>query len=292
MRASHFAAIAPATLLACALAPLQAAQAADYPVLRGSQIEQPFEQRSELFSSGRFDWSGFYFGGFAALSETEFEPGPGLPDLARSAYRNTALGQAVDMGQFVVDQGSKRDSGTNFGGFTGYNFLFGDVVLGLEADYTRAGQEYGFSDFIARRTVAGGQTIDWSMNTRLGARLHDYATARLRMGYAYGRIMPFATIGAAFGRFDAFSTIDATAAIVTNAGTATETSTSAAGYPLRVGVARKDVWGFGMAFGAGVDWALTDNLLLRAEYQYVAFGEVEGTTTTVNTGRVAAALKF
>lgn len=288
MRASHFAAIGPTALIACALASPQAVQAADY--LRGSQIEQPIE--SPAFSSGRFDWSGFYFGGFAGQSEAEFEPGPGLPDLARSAFRNTTLGQTVDMGQFVVEQGSKRDSGTNFGGFAGYNFLFGDVVLGLEADYTRADQGYGFTDFIARRSFAGGQVIDWSMDTRLGARLHDYATARLRMGFAYGRIMPFATIGAAFGRFDAFSTIDATAAIVTNAYTAAETSRMAMGYPLRVGVARKDTWGFGMAFGAGVDWAVTDNLFLRAEYQYVAFGEVEGTSTTVNTGRVAAGLKF
>ncbi|WP_332696570.1 outer membrane protein [Bosea sp. (in: a-proteobacteria)] len=289
MRAASLAALTPVVAMACALTLPQAAQAADY--LRGSQIEQPVEP-PPLFGGGRFDWSGFYFGGFAGSSETEFEPGPGLPDLARSAFRNTALGQTVDMGQFVVDQGSKRDSGINFGGFAGYNYLFGDVVVGLEADYTRSDQEYGFRDFIARRTIAGGQVLDWSMDTRLGARLHDYATARLRMGFAYGRIMPFATIGAAFGRFDAFSTIDATAAIVTNANTATETSRMASGYPLRVGVARKDVWGFGMAFGGGIDWALTDNLFVRAEYQHVAFGDVEGTSTSVNTGRVAAALKF
>ena len=288
MRAASIAALTPVVAMACALTLPQAAQGADY--LRGSQIEQPIEAPS--FGAGAFDWSGFYFGGFAGQSETEFEPGPGLPDLARSAFRNTALGQAVDMGQFVVDQGARRDSGINFGGFLGYNYLFGDVVLGLEADYTRADQGYGFRDFIARRTTAGGQTLDWSMDTKLGARLHDYATARLRMGYAYGPIMPFATIGAAFGRFDAYSTIDATAAIVTNANTATETSRMAAGYPLRVGVARKNIWGFGMAFGAGVDWAVTDNLLLRAEYQYIGFGEVEGTSTTVNTGRIAAALKF
>ena len=288
MRAASIAALTPVVAMACAVMQPQAAQGADY--LRGSQIEQPIE--APAFSSGRFDWSGFYFGGFAAMSETEFEPGPGLPDLARSAFRNTALGQAVDMGQFVVEQGSKRDSGTNFGGFVGYNYLFGDVVLGLEADYTRGGQQYTFTDFIARRTTAAGQTLDWSMDTRLGARLHDYATARLRMGYAYGRIMPFATIGAAFGRFDAVSTIDADVRIVMNPGTASETSAQALGYPLRVGVARKDTWGFGMAFGGGVDWAITDNLFLRAEYQYIAFGEVEGTSTTVNTGRVAAALKF
>lgn len=288
MRAASIAALTPVVAMACGLTLPQAAQGADY--LRGSQIEQPIE--APTFGGGSFDWSGFYFGGFAALAETEFEPGPGLPDLARSAFRNTALGQLVDMGQFVVDQGSKRDSATNFGGFTGYNFLFGDVVLGLEADYTRSGQQYSFNDFIARRTSTATQTIGWSMDTKLGARLHDYATTRLRMGYAYGRIMPFATIGAAFGRFDAYSTIDATASIITNANTAAETSRMAVDYPLRVGVARKNIWGFGMAFGAGVDWAVTDNLLLRAEYQYIGFGEVEGASTTVNTGRIAAALKF
>lgn len=135
MRAESIAALIPVVAIACALTLPQAAQGADY--LRGSQIEQPVE--APAFGSGSFDWSGFYFGGFAAMSETEFEPGPGLADLARSAFRNTTLGQVVDMGQFVVEQGSKRDSGTNFGGFIGYNYLFGDVVLGLEADYTRAG---------------------------------------------------------------------------------------------------------------------------------------------------------
>lgn len=264
---------------------------ADYPVLRGSQIEDTPPPPN--FSSGNAQWSGFYFGGLAGMNQTQFEPGTGLQELARFAYRNTTLGTDQDMGGFVKNLPKQRDSGAGYGAFAGYNLVFGDVVLGLEADYTRSGHEFASSDFIARRSATStGQTIDWSMTSNVAARLHDYATARLRMGWTYGSIMPFGTIGAAFGRFDAVSTIDATANIVTNPNTATERSSPGLGYPLRVGAARKNIWGVGMAFGGGVDWLVTENLFLRAEYQYIAFGDVEGVSTSVNTGRIAAALKF
>lgn len=291
MRIRSFAPVLGVAVLGLTVATLPAF-AADYPVLRGSQIDDAPPPPD--FSSGRTDWSGFYVGGFAGLNETEFKPDSGLQNLARSAYRNTLLGAENDMGAFVNDLPKRRDSGANFGGMIGYNFIFGDVMLGIEGDYTRSGHEYRFTDFIARRsTTSSGQTIDWSMTSNVGAQLHDYATARLRMGWTYGRIMPFGTFGAAFGRFDTVSTIDATANIVTtNPVTGVQTSSPAAGYPLRVGVARKDTWGFGMALGGGVDLALTDNLFLRAEYQYIAFADVQGTSTTINTGRVAAALKF
>ncbi|WID96175.1 outer membrane beta-barrel protein [Bosea vestrisii] len=290
MRAGSIAALAPVVGMACALALPQAAQGADY--LRGSQIEQPMEP-PPMFGGGRFDWSGFYFGGGAGVSETKFKPGEGLRALANSAFRNTDLAAERDMGSFINDLPDKRDSGTQFFGIAGYNYLFDDVVLGLEADYTRAGHEYRVSDFIARRSaLSTGNVYDWSMATNQAAKLDDYATLRLRMGWAYGRIMPFATIGAALGRFNTTSTIDADALIVTNAGQASETRMRANGYPLQVGTIRKNTYAFGLSAGAGVDWALTDNLFLRAEYQIIRFAEIEGTTTTVNTGRVAAALKF
>jgi outer membrane immunogenic protein len=288
MRAASIAALAPVVTLACTLA--LPVQGADY--LRGTQIEQPVEP-PPMFEGGRFDWSGFYVGGGAGISETKFKPGEGLRALANSAFRNTDLVAERDMGSFISDLPDKRDSGSQFFGIVGYNYLFDDVVLGLEADYTRAGHNYRVSDFIARRSsLSNGNVYDWSMTTNQAAKLDDYATLRLRMGWAYGRIMPFATIGAALGRFNTTSTIDADIAIVSNAGQANETSVRAVGYPLRVGTVRKNTYAFGLSAGAGVDWALTDNLFLRAEYQIVRFAEVEGTTTTVNTGRVAAALKF
>ena len=290
MRAASIAALAPVVAMACTLALPQAALGADY--LRGSQIEQPVEA-PPLFGGGRFDWSGFYFGGGAGVSETKFKPGEGLRALANSAFRNTDLVAERDMGSFINDLPDKRDSGTQFFGIAGYNYLFDDVVLGLEADYTRSGHEYRVTDYISRRsTMSSSRVYDWAMATDQAAKLNDYATLRLRMGWAYGRIMPFATIGAALGRFNTTSTIDADILIVNNANQANETRNRADGYPLRVGSIRKNTYAFGLSGGVGVDWALTDNLFLRAEYQIVRFAEVEGTTTTVNTGRIAAALKF
>ncbi|SFJ55548.1 Opacity protein [Bosea sp. OK403] len=271
----------------------RAASAADYPVLRGSQQTEDAPPRD--FDSGTFNWSGFYFGGGAGVSDTNFKPGNGLQDLARYAYRNTNLGAENDMGSFVSNLPEKRDSGATFFGFTGYNFAFGDAILGLEADYTRSGHSYSESDFIARQTTTSDGTINnWSMTTNQGAKLHDYATARLRMGWAYGRIMPFATIGGAVGRFDTTSTIDATWRFTrTNAVTgAIENNVVASGYPLRVGATKNNVYGFGLTIGGGIDMALTENLFVRAEYQLIRFADVEGTTTTINTARVAAGLKF
>ncbi|MCV9938495.1 outer membrane beta-barrel protein [Boseaceae bacterium BT-24-1] len=268
----------------------QAALGADY--LRGSQIEQPIEP-PPTFGGGRFDWSGFYLGGGAGVSETKFKPGEGLRTIANYAFRNTDLAAERDMGTYISNLPDKRDSGSQFFGIVGYNYLFDDVTLGIEADYTRSGHEYSVSDFIARRSaLSNGNVYDWSMATNQAAKLDDYATLRLRMGWAYGRIMPFGTIGAALGRFNTNSTINANLLIVNNAGAFNETRNQAVGYPLQVGAVRKNTYAFGLAAGAGVDWALTDNLFLRAEYQIVRFAEIEGTTTTVNTGRVAAALKF
>jgi len=265
------------------------ALAADY--LRGSQVieapEPPAIDRG-------INWSGFYFGGGAGVSDTKFEPGTGLQDLARFAFRNTTLGAERDMGSFVNDLPSKRDSGATYFGFTGYNWAFGDVILGLEADYTRSGQSYVISDFIARRsTLSDGSLNGWSLTTDQGAKLLDYATARLRMGWAYGSIMPYATIGGAVGRFNTISTVTATWHVTRrNTVTGGIEDFDAAGYPLTVGAAKKNVYGFGLAVGGGVEWALSDNLFIRGEYQLIRFADVEGTTTTVNTARAAAGVKF
>jgi len=283
--------IAPALAGAAVIAELVAspALAADYPVLRGSQIED-VARAPDI----GINWSGFYFGGGAGVSDTKFEPGEGLQDLARFSFRNTLLGAEQDMGAFVNNLPSKRDSGATYFGFVGYNWAFGDVILGLEADYTRSGQSYSISDYIARRsTTSNGSLNDWSMTTTQGAKLQDYATARLRMGWAYGSIMPYATIGGAVGRFNTISTVTSTWHITrVNPVTGGIEDFDAAGYPLTVGGAKKNVYGFGIAVGGGVEWALSDNLFIRGEYQLIRFADVEGTTTTINTARAAAAVKF
>ena len=45
------------------------------------------------------------------MNQTQFEPGTGLQELARFAYRNTTLGTDQDMGGFVKNLPKQRDSG-------------------------------------------------------------------------------------------------------------------------------------------------------------------------------------
>ena len=136
-------------------------------MLRGSQIEDAPPAPS------RFTWDGFYFGGGAGVSDTQFKPGNGLQDLARFAYRNTLLGSEYDMGNLLGNLPQKRDSGATYFGFAGYNWTFGDAMLGFEADYTRSGQDYLLSDYIARRAVTSNGTVnDFSMTTNQGAKLN------------------------------------------------------------------------------------------------------------------------
>lgn len=264
--------------------------AADY--LRGTQVFEAPQAATTVEQN--INWSGFYFGGGAGVSDTKFQPGNGLQDLARFAYRNTLLGAEHDMGALLGNLPEKRDSGATYFGFAGYNFAFGDAILGFELDYTRSGHDYKLGDFIARRAVTSNGTInDFSLTTNQGAKLDDYATARLRMGWAAGSFMPFATIGGAVGRFNTTSTITATNHITrTNPVTGLIEQGPAAGYPLIVGGTKKNVYGFGLSVGGGVDWALADNIFLRGEYQLIRFADVEGTTTTVNTARAALGVKF
>jgi outer membrane immunogenic protein len=74
-------------------------------------------------------------------------------------------------------------SGAVAGGTIGYNYQMGQVVLGVEGDG-------GWSN-IRGSTTCGAFTCETRNNW--------LATARGRLGYAAGRIMPYITGGAAFG---------------------------------------------------------------------------------------------
>jgi outer membrane immunogenic protein len=77
-----------------------------------------------------------------------------------------------------------------FGGFqAGYNFQFGNIVVGPEVDF-------GLSSAESDQHHDGAGGYDWRSQTGLDA----LATARLRLGYSFGTAMAYVTGGAAFGR--------------------------------------------------------------------------------------------
>lgn len=250
--------------------------AADYPVLRGSQIEDAPP------APDSFSWSGFYFGGFGGLSETRFRTDKGVLDIANGNFNGTVVLNELSPSQLVLTA-PRSDRGATYGVFAGYNYAFGDVIFGVEAEYARVDQETTASTLEGRRVGSG----DVYIASVQDARLNDYFNARLRFGYAYGRLLPYFTIGAAAGRFDT------NIAVASDwRSPASNYTTSYFGWPRAIGGAKKDVWGYGWSIGGGLEAALTENLIVRGEYLFTSFNDVEGVTVNVNTARVAAAIKF
>ena len=49
---------------------------------------------------------------------------------------------------------------------------------------------------------------------------------------------------------------------------------------------------YGFSVGGGVDWALTPNIFLRGEFEYVQFAPIASIVASIVTARVGAGFKF
>jgi len=123
-----------------------------------------------------------------------------------------------------------------FGGIqAGYNYDFGGFVLGVEGDVQLSGINFE-QDF-----VGGGKSY---------IELNSFATLRARAGITIDRFMPYVTGGVAWAK--------ATAGI-TDGVTTFEADDDYVGY----------------AVGAGLEYAVTDNITVKSEYLYADFGEAD-----------------
>jgi outer membrane immunogenic protein len=168
----------------------------------------------ELPVASSFNWSGGYVGG-------QIGYGFGSAD--------------YDYGG--VDYDYSHDPDGFLGGiYAGYSNQFANkVVLGVEADIAWGG--------LKDSTLAPGNS-DYSATTRIDLT----GSARLRLGYAMDRLLPYVSGGVAFGKFsfdeynqgDPYSSADESLV--------------------------------GWTLGVGAEYALTDNWTLRGEYRYADYG--------------------
>ncbi len=245
------------------------------------------------------DWSGFYAGGFGGFGQMEFEPRTAATGLVRRMLSNSVYlnpGRADD----VIMNRRTTSNNIVYGGFVGYNWMIDDYVVGAEFDYTRGqmkgsasgGRAGSFSD----PDVNAVPRIDYRYNVNVLNRLKltEFGTARLRFGVPFGSIMPFATAGIALGRFSYRNEANATgeARNVTDS----NGTTIFGPWTQNMNASLKDNsrtrFAFGYALGGGVDWALSQNIFLRAELQHVRFGNTGDMTASINSARAGAALKF
>lgn len=156
-------------------------------------------------------------------------------------------------------------SGFIGGLYAGYNVDVGNsVVLGIETDFAWADISKSKSTTFDEGIATGRLKEKW-----LGA-------TRVRAGYAADRWLPYIAAGVAYGKVDGLVRTDV------NRYSSSKTLT-------------------GWTAGGGLDYAMTDNILLRLEYRYTdlgdksfSFGGGVGTKFKYKTNdfRVGVAYKF
>ncbi len=150
----------------------------------------------------------------------------------------------------------------------GYNYQFdNNMVLGAEADISFSGVKKNWNDTDAYSTY---YTQD---------KIGTHGTVRARLGYAADRFMPYITGGLAWA--DMKHTVGCSDKNALGGFPAGSTS-------CRAGTARPSFensaskTSIGYSVGAGLEYAVTNNWTLKAEYLYSNFGKKNVTITDPN----------
>lgn len=224
-----------------------------------------------------FNWGGLYGGIHAGYSATTVT-GSTVATASALSLAGAALGTTTPYTSITFDKtvSFSSDSG-NAGAFVGANWVFDDVAVGIEADWIGY-----FGKNQASRTVAGAPVlIPFGTVTGTGTQsvsVNNIGLFKLRAGFPMGRFLPFATIGLAIGQGDQRTSYYATSAL-------TGGIVSSASY-------HKQGYLSGGTAGVGVDYALMDNVFLRAEYNYIVFSGFNGSDVTVHNIQAGLAVKY
>ena len=142
----------------------------------------------------------------------------------------------------VVGTGTFNTNGGLVGGTAGFNFQSGQIVYGIEGDWDWAGIKGTSSNATATIGACPG-----AMPCSFETSSNWLSTVRGRVGYAFDRVLIYATGGGAAGDVKATFTNPNTPA-VTGSTNSTE-------------------WGW--TAGAGIEAALTENVTVKVEYLFV-----------------------
>ena len=270
-----------AMLAALLLAPAAAAADLDDSILRGSF--------SDMFSSKSYSrWDGVNFGVQLGLISMDTDFGNSTSQLVAYILRNSTLESEASPSSWTALPHNITNS-RNYGAFLGYSMQWEQLVLGLDAAYNRASSlDASASDSLTRQvTTSDGVTHDVTIAAQSTMKLVDYATLRMRAGYAVGQFLPYGFVGGAVGRFNYTSS-----ATVTSLETPVLPALPYTFGPITQSNNKDNAVVGGFTVGLGMDVALLPNVFVRGEWEFVGFAPVNGIRSAINTGRVALGVKF
>jgi outer membrane immunogenic protein len=268
-------------LLAFAFAP--SAFADDLSWLTGAQPAAPMNVNG---------WAGIYIGGQVSYSNAGGDFSKTTQAPLAFALRELTLENEQQPSSWPV-LGQANHSAAGFGGFAGYNTQFERLILGVEANYDQANLSLTAPNSpISRRVTAGGIPYDVTVTGSGSVSELNFGTLRARGGWALGNFLPYAFAGVAVGHANV--NIVGTTFGVQNPPLGCPAGTNPPCVPFSfTGTAGKNgEWMVGFTFGGGLDVALTRNVFLRAEYEYVQFAPIANLVVDVNTVRGGLGVKF
>ncbi|MBB5073562.1 outer membrane immunogenic protein [Bartonella callosciuri] len=247
------------------------------------------EQPAPVVSAPAFSWTGFYLGGLVG----------GLSSSTALSYLEDGdTGKWIPVGKELLPKLS---------GFTGGIYASSNLdidsgfVIGIDTDIILSGQKdakdikplQGSKMKLRRDSLEG---TSWGIESRdsLGTSsdiVHHtlnqkwFGATRLRVGFAVDRMMPYIAGGVAYTQLQN---------IFTKA--ADRTSKKAVSVSDLLHDEKKTMIGY--TLGGGVDFAMTDNVIVRAEYRYSDYGKKKFAQEKIEMGyktddfRVGVAYKF
>jgi outer membrane immunogenic protein len=274
------------------LAPAAPVDAADFDALRGPQEVMPVQTVGPATFTR---WSGFYFGGQFGVNEAFADFANSTQQGVAYALRETLLEQQFAPSQWPA-LGSTNTSGTNYGGFVGYSTQWQDLILSLEANVNRAAFSLNAPSSPIARSVgpdSAGNAYDVRLTSTGTINNLDFATLRVRAGYALGDFLPYGFVGLAVGLANVSVTTTISETLFTS-GSVLVCNAAAPCYsvPNSASSGANNEFLYGFAVGGGIDWAVLPNVFLRAEFEWDQFNPPPGILLTIATGRVGAGFKF
>jgi len=256
-----------------------AADMPDVPVLRGAFTEG--------LSTSKVNWQGYYFGLQGAYGSSDENFSGSNRDMLAALISNNVI-QEMGVAQWNLGFGRQSTRVPGYGAFTGYNWQWDDVVLGLEASYLHGsfgGASTAFKALRSSAALSDGFFHSVSVTSSSAIDISDMATFRGRAAYAYGCFLPYLFGGLALGNANISRSV-----FVTDGVSLTALGPFIPLQPLAADDARHNHLIYGYSAGLGVDINLIGGLFMRAEWEYVRFtAEVD---TSINTVRAGLGYKF
>jgi outer membrane immunogenic protein len=237
-------------------------------------------------------WAGVYLGGQVSFSGASGDFSNTTQAPLAYVLRELALESDQSPSSWPV-LGQANHSAAGFGGFVGYNTQYERLVLGVEANYDQANLSLNAPNSpISRLVTAGGTPYDVTVTGSGNVSDLNFGTLRGRAGWALGNFLPYVFGGLAVGHSNV--NIVATTYGIQNPPLGCPAGTNPPCVPFSfTGTAGKNgEWMYGFTVGAGLDVALTRNVFLRAEYEFVQFAPIANLQVNVNTVRGGLAFKF